>query len=910
MGRAGQGSNAGVWCGACYLRVAMPPADAATPSAAPGEPFDWRRAVARRSRWIALCCGVLLALVAYRALRTGGSGDSPEAALAAAVARHGVRVSPDTVRWLARDPGPLLYRPVLFLGAEGDGLDDVWYAEVRGAGRGTVLDVAWRANLTGSSSASEEQLVRLGADVAFATRVGDAFDAVTVLDLRGEPDALTEGWPWSARLQAQVTNLQRTGRRRGVGVRRYGLPGRPTDLTLRAEGGRFVATGEDLRVVLDPAVQAPLEGAEHVRLTPQGRSRTNTTAWLVDTVREVIGPEPIEWLENRVFNLRDRVERAYHGLVGEGDAAAAAAADLGMPQAQTEEEAERIARLTVTDPELGWPPPPLEPPIEGVEGEGRWVPVVDDPYVNAYPGAPPAFYQTFVRADPERLYTRVYITLWDPRQVQLRIQAGLVEPESATGERGSGRIPRDPETLRRLVAAFNGGFQALHGEFGMMAEGRIYLPPKPWAATVAVFSDGRVGMGSWPAPSWEGRRFDEEAANRQIPEGMAEMRQNLTSVVEDGRFNPWSRWWWGAAPRGAQEQTNTIRTGLCITEGGFMAFFWGERMAPEALGEAMRMARCTRGMHLDMNPPHSGFEFFRPIAPGEEAPPLEAAPRADREYDGELPFTDGWRLRARRAVASMQMDFPRYSLEDARDFFYLTLRPILPGPPVANASEGEGAYDSSGLPNAGWPPSFARATVGETVFVRIDPHRAVPAPLAPPEPPPEQAAPAEAPRPLAYLLDAGGGPAGLVARPNVVGWRYAAGRPGEADHLLAAGGRVSPRTRRALGVDPEGFLVYVEGSGVARALAAAAIADAVDLGQARLAFVVDGALVGVDGYTVIEEADLDGALAFEAPRRPEVEVLWPDNPPMPYGRWGFLQGRRVRYFPSGPPRFARPPGSE
>jgi hypothetical protein len=146
----------------------------------------------------------------------------------------------------------------------------------------------------------------------------------------------------------------------------------------------------------------------------------------------------------------------------------------------------------------------------------------------------------------------VFVTIWDARQVQLHIAMGTREPESATGETGTGLVPRDERTLSRLVAGFNGGFQALHGEFGMMADGRVYLPPKPWAATVAVFEDGRVGLGSWPAPV-SNVAYDERAATAQIPEGMVAMRQNLTTVVEDGRYNPWERWWWGAAPEAATE---------------------------------------------------------------------------------------------------------------------------------------------------------------------------------------------------------------------------------------------------------------------------------------------------------------------------------------------------------------------
>ncbi|MGF1466486.1 MAG: hypothetical protein ACFCGT_10150 [Sandaracinaceae bacterium] len=873
-----------------------------------------RLALHRRRRLCVALCLALVALVALRARWPGARAASPEEGIARVAAAEGLRVDPATVLWLEEDGGPLAYREALFVAAAPGELPDLHYAAVRASSGGTPLDVGWIRNLSSTSSAAESAPVRSGRHAAYLTRVGDRIDALVVLDLAGEPAALTEGWPARARWQNRVTNLQESGRFEGFGMRRYHVREGTGDGDLAVRQGRFVLRVGDRRVVVDPERGEPTEGAELVEVAPQRKGRPGTIAWVVDTVRNVswVGSEPIEWLENRVFNWRDRAQRAYYAVAGPGDTAAEAAEDLAVPD---EVDEERIAMLTATDPELGWPPGPLAPPIEDVapvDGEGRWIPVVDDPFVNATPNAPPAFFQTFLRADPARLFSRVYITLWDPRQVQLRIQAGTREPESATGRRGAGQVPRDPHTLRHLVGAFNGGFQALHGEFGMMAEDRVYLPPKPWAATIAVFDDGRVGMGSWPAPDWNGRFYTETLANRQIPESMVDMRQNLTSVVEDAVWNPWERWWWGAAPRDADEQTYTTRSGLCLTAGGFLAFFWGRAAGPEELGRAMSAARCARGMHLDMNHAHCGFEFFRPIAPGEAAPPLAARPRPGSEFEGSFARTPGdWRLRARLAVRSMGMPFPRYSGRDARDFFYLVLKPVLPGPhlEVDAGGPGEGVFDTSGLPHAGWPHAFARTFLGQetarTWLVRIDTRRAVPGPLRR----------EDHRRRLAHLTGIGPGGVGRVAvvtYRSSVGAQLAVRVPLTGDQVLAAGPPVDamPDAERALGVDASGFLVYAERRGDPRPLAdrlrAAGVVSAIALPpEARLAFRVAGRDASVDGFAAVE-VDEGASLPFWAEERPATEVLWPENTPVPYREWGYLQGQRVRYFPEGPPRFVRP----
>jgi hypothetical protein len=57
------------------------------------------------------------------------------------------------------------------------------------------------------------------------------------------------------------------------------------------------------------------------------------------------------------------------------------------------------------------------------------------------------------------------------------------------------------------------------------------------------------------------------------------------------------------------------------------------------------------------------------------------------------------------------MNFPRYVNVEQRDFFYLTLREILPGdslkPRVQPPEDGEGAWRVEGLPQHGWPYAVA-----------------------------------------------------------------------------------------------------------------------------------------------------------------------------------------------------------
>lgn len=863
-----------------------------------------RRALGARARLVLVTLVVAFAADALGAdLFASGFRSLPDA-----VSEQGLLVTRDESRALLSQRTGSSKQLVVFRAVErleeSASLGDVWAADAVVSPQGRVANMGRARNLTRTSSADETSPIILGHWALFSRRIEGRFVGLELFDLAGEPP--TQKGPLS-RVQRGLSNLQQTGQWAGIGKRSYTFKLPVTTLSIHAEEHRFQvhADGDLLRI--DPVHEKPLEGSFLVDVRSPTPSVNALVPWLVDAVREIswIGPEKIAWLENKVFALRDQAKRAYHS-VNEVDHAAEAALDLGIAEHPQKEEEEKVERLSVPDPESGWPPAPLDVliPTPEVAGEGKWRAIIDDPYVRELPDGSPVFFQTFLRADPQRDWARVYLTLWDPRLVQLHVVAGTEEPLSATGETGTGMIPRKPEVLRRLVGAFNGGFQAVHGEFGMMADGRVYLPPKPWAATVAVFSDGRVGMGSWPGPEDRRAGYDEARAVAQIPDGMVSYRQNLTSLVEDGRFNPWNRWWWGAAPKQQSEQTLTQRSALCITREGFMLYAWGDSASPEALGAALVAARCVRAMHLDMNAGHSGMEFYNMLAPDEARMPIEK--RVPSSVEKPFSALTGYTLRARKMVTSMGIALPRYVFPDPRDYFYLTIKPGL----VGTALPGEqAAFDSKDLPHAGWPPAFARKMAEGVRVLRIDPARALP----------RVEPPAGGQLALATLR---GAPQPdqiddfvLYVERKVTGTHYKIGVPPPGADALLRGPqlRAGATVQAALGVDGDGLLLYVEvdqaKTGAAyEALAAFGVRDAIALPrEAKLGLSFKEGVLGVDGRSRIRESQ--SLLHFIASSAPATEVLFPDNEPIPYARWANLQNQRVRYFRTGEPTARAPEGA-
>jgi hypothetical protein len=296
--------------------------------------------------------------------------------------------------------------------------------------------------------------------------------------------------------------------------------------------------------------------------------------------------------------------------------------------------------------------------------------------------------------------------------------------------------------------------------------------------------------------------------------------------------------------------------------------------------------------------------------------------QSDWEAEGKVSGMPGWVFRGRRMIRGMgHMLFPRYIQREARDFFYLTARAVLPGAPVPRAATpatpataatagaeggpGEGAWRTKGLPQHGFPFAIA------TTWVRYPGHpekklrvvRADPRTMKP-------GAGSGGESPTVLSVESGGkGPASLWWSNGAFAIAPSAPR---ADATLLAGGfptapsaaAGAPAARAVVGVqDEDGMLVWVELPPDERADAGAAAA--MDSLLERLGCSTRLALVG--GARAFLGGTLDAAGEAGAPAPPSatrmVRVTGPgahpmfaDTPLVPVQVWRPLQAKRVRYF--------------
>lgn len=239
--------------------------------------------------------------------------------------------------------------------------------------------------------------------------------------------------------------------------------------------------------------------------------------------------------------------------------------------------------VPATPTPMAWEPAPASP-LGSLEGEGVWSKYIQDSVGRT------VAYRTYIQPDPNRPYTVVAVIAFNLNQTRLHYVLGSVEPYSPDSPKRPGTI--DPKDLKPgvLLATFNGGFKATHGQFGAMAGGITALPGREGLGTLVIAKDGKVSMGEWGVDIY--------------PAGDVEAwRQNGPLVIHNGQINPKiynnSPKDWGYT---VDDVSPTWRSGIGINaDGSTLYYFVGPKMTMESLAKSMLAAGAVQGMQLDIN---------------------------------------------------------------------------------------------------------------------------------------------------------------------------------------------------------------------------------------------------------------------------------------------------------------------
>jgi hypothetical protein len=298
---------------------------------------------------------------------------------------------------------------------------------------------------------------------------------------------------------------------------------------------------------------------------------------MADGARDVVGPGPVAAVEDLVYGAEDKL----HMAVKSSDA----------PTTYWEIPAAPAAPAATTENDD--PPPSFAAPYPKVaaKGDGAWLPVRA-----STDGDRVAMYKSLVHPDPKRPYAAVAIMAMDLREIDLEMVAGTEEPES-TKVRRSHRPGVVPEADRpTAMAVFNGGFKAMHGNFGMRIGQDTFLPPRESSCTLALL----------PNDELEIRTFSEIKDDEP---NMIAFRQMPPCLIERGApnkrlLNEFTRNW-GASVAG---DTIIRRSAIGLSQDKrFLFYGLGDAVSARSIGDALLAAGAYDAAQLDVNRAYPRF---------------------------------------------------------------------------------------------------------------------------------------------------------------------------------------------------------------------------------------------------------------------------------------------------------------
>lgn len=331
---------------------------------------------------------------------------------------------------------------------------------------------------------------------------------------------------------------------------------------------------------------------------------TSAAADFTDNVlRPMLGANNVVFLEKIFFNISDKFQQI---TTNKKDIQAPQFDDFSQSDSS---EAKGLDLTTI----------PVDKSFEKLKNEGIWKVIK----LNSFPDEGVMAY-TFVRPDKDRPYSIVTVAQLDMSKLNLGSVAGTQEPGGKLGNVGPGMVPKDIVNDNRLIAAFDGGFQFRDGEYGMIVNGKTYLPLKNDLGTIVGYKNGTIKI------------FDYTGQN--LGNDVAFVRQNCPILVENGQSGVEdikNKKLWGRTPT---TSIYTWRTGLGIMKNGNLLFAVGNSLTPGTLATALKMAGAENAIQLDINPNWVRFNIFNSIGNGK----YNSKPLTKDLKDGTVSYLTGY----------------------------------------------------------------------------------------------------------------------------------------------------------------------------------------------------------------------------------------------------------------------------
>ena len=212
---------------------------------------------------------------------------------------------------------------------------------------------------------------------------------------------------------------------------------------------------------------------------------------------------------------------------------------------------------------------------------------------------------TLLHPHPVSRFLSVHVVAIDLSRIELGWLPGTADVDAKTlPDVSVGLVPVEQQS--RLIAVFNGGFQPMHGRWGMRVGRHVIVPPRDVGCTIALARDGTVQIAPWPEIAPQQERLK---ASRQTPPCMmtgGDLHPKL--LANDER--PWG---------GRAKDLVTRRRSAIGLDAGQRVLFYalGIEVGPRLLSEALKHAGAAAAAELDINFNWTRFLVFGRAGPNQ-----------------------------------------------------------------------------------------------------------------------------------------------------------------------------------------------------------------------------------------------------------------------------------------------------
>ncbi len=389
-------------------------------------------------------------------------------------------------------------------------------------------------------------------------------------------------------------------------------------------------------------------------------------AAIADGLRSIIGVEAVTKLEDFAYGVQDRFNRLVRSDSEPEAYWEVPSSTAPLPTAMPTTPEQRCVVAAFQPKDVG--------PVHQswfAPGDGKWLAMPDPQHADE----PPRLYKTLLHPDKNRSWAAITVVAVDRRTVDLYSVAGRYEPKAETKEAKNlerpAVIPKGHHA--ELLAAFNGGFKAEHGHYGMRVGSTTIIRPRVRSCWVAAMPNNELVIGDW------------ERLKEREPEALW-WRQTPACMVENGKLHPGlvseKNTLWGAT---LDRNTVIRRSAIGVSEDGLTLYAGiGDDTTATAMARGMFHAGAFHVAQLDVNWSYPKFVVYRP----RDASNSElVAEKIAKNFE----FSEDEYIRKRAA----------------RDFFYLVRKPQ-PAieKVVCGAGDAEGA-GSAAATGATPPPATA-----------------------------------------------------------------------------------------------------------------------------------------------------------------------------------------------------------